>query len=393
VQAKQAQLDAITRQIEAAASNIRRAVRADYLAAQATEQQLKNRVEQLKSASLSEQDRKVQYGLLAREADTNREVYDGLLQRYKQLNAAAGISLSNVSVIDEADPPVSPSSPVLANNLLIGLVIGVFLAGVLVFLRHQFDDAIRVPEDIADKLGLPLLGVVPRVVNEEPSAALVDPKSDISEAYNSLRASLLYSTSEGLPQIMLFTSAQPSEGKTTSATATAASLAKLGKRTLLIDADLRRPSLHQVAGINNERGLSTLLTSTAELESLTAPGRVDGLFVLTSGPLPPSPTELISGPRMEQVLDLASRKFDAIVIDSPPILGLADAPILAAMADGVILIVEAERSRRGALRSAVRRLRGMRPILLGAVLTKFDAAKAGYDYAEYYGYGAHRYAA
>ncbi len=391
VKAKREELASLNQQIQQVSTNVRNGIHAEYSAALETEAKLKAQVDHLKNATLSEQDQTVQYGLLAREADTNREVYDGLLQRFKQLNASAGISLSNIAVVDNAQVPDGPSSPNLFKNLLMALFMGAALAAASVFFKDQFDDSIRIPEDVENKLSLSLLGVVPRSEGEEPAEALLDPKSPMSEAYNSLRGSLLYSTSEGLPHVTLVTSAQPSEGKTTSAMAIAASFARMGKRVLIIDADMRRPSLHKQIGYSNDRGLSSLLTSHDPISSVTLPSRQEGMSILPSGPIPPSPTELISTPRMEAILREAAGIYDVVVIDSPPILGLADAPTLSALVDGVIFVVEADRSRRGALKMALRRLRSMRPILLGAILTKFDPLKAGNRYSEYYGYDYYQY--
>ena len=391
VKAKEQQLAALNRQLQSVATNIRNAVKADYLATVATEHQLLAEVERLKGATLSEQDSNVQYGLLAREVDTNRQVYDGLLQRYKQLNSAAGISLSNISIIDVAEQPQRPSSPDLVKNLVLALLVGIGLAGLTVFIKDQFDDSIRVPEDVESKLGLSLLGVVPRSHEGEPEEALSDPKSPISEAYNSLRGALLYSTTEGLPQVILVTSAQASEGKTTSAFAIASGFARMGKKVVLFDADLRRPSLHRRVGQDNERGLSTLLTTQDPLESVFITSGQPNLTLISSGPVPPSPTELISSARLEEILQLAARQFDVVVIDSPPILGLADSPMMAALVDGVVFVVEADRSRRGSLKTALRRLRAMRPVMLGAVLTKFDPLKGSARYSAYYGYEYYQY--
>ena len=391
VRAKQAQLDTINRQLQVASNNVRAAVRAEYDAAVSTERQLKAQVSQLKGESMSEQDRSVQYNLLAREVDTNRELYGGLLERFKTLNAIAGVSLSNVSIIDPAEVPRSQSSPNLFKNLLVGLLLGLGLAALIVFFKDQFDDAIRVPEDIEAKLGLPLLGVVPQSREDEPDLAMRDPKSPVSEAYNSLRGSLLYSTPEGLPQIMLITSAQAAEGKTTTSIATAQGFARMGKSVLLIDADMRRPSLHKRLSLEAERGLSTLLTSHEPLASAVVSGGLPKLSVLVAGPVPPSPTELLSTARIEEILQEAASQYDVVLVDSPPILGLADAPTLSALVDGVIFVVEADRSRRGSLKTALRRLRAMRPIILGAVLTKFDPLKSGNRYSEYYGYKYYQY--
>ena len=391
VKAKQAQLSAINQQLGSVAGNVRSSVRQEYQSALATEQALKGKVEQLKGETLSEQDASVQYNLLAREADTNRQLYEGLLERYKTLNAMAGISLSNISIIDTAEVPKGPSSPNLIKNLLIALIFGLGLAALLVFFRDQFDDAIRVPEDIEGKLGLSLLGVVPKSADDDPDQALLDPKSPVSEAYNSLRGSLLYSTPQGLPQIMLVTSAQAAEGKTTTSLAIASGFARMGRKVLLIDADMRRPSLQARMNVSNASGLSNLLTSTDPLDQATVRSSQPQLTLLPAGPIPPSPTELLSTARMEEILQAAARQFDVVVVDSPPILGLADAPLLAALADGVIIVVEADRSRRGALKSALRRLRAMRPVLLGAVLTKFDPLKSGNRHSEYYGYQYYQY--
>ena len=165
----------------------------------------------------------------------------------------------------------------------------------------------------------------------------------------------------------------------------------MGRKVLLIDADMRRPSLHRQLGIDAERGLSTLLTSHEPLASAVVAGGQPKLSVLVAGPVPPSPTELLSTGRIEEILQEAASQFDVVLVDSPPILGLADAPMLSALVDGVIFVVEADRSRRGALKAALRRLRAMRPVILGAVLTKFDPLKAGNRYSEYYGYNYYQY--
>lgn len=379
-----AQIAEINRQLTATATSVRASLRNDYTAAQAAETALDAQVGTLKGATLAEQDKSVRYNLLAREADTNRELFDGLLQRYKELNAASGISTSNMAVIDEAEPPLSPSSPNLMRNVALGLILGLLLATAVVFLSFTIDDTIRVPEDVERKLGLSLLGVVPRS-EIDPDEALADPKSPMSEGYNALRASLLHATSAGLPPVLLVTSAQAAEGKTTTSEAIARTLARLGKRVLLVDGDLRRPSIHRRLGVSNERGLSTLLTTGDTLDSAVIVSSEPGMTLLTSGPVPPSPTELTSSIRFRALIDEMADKYDAVIIDSPPILGLADAPAMSALVDGVVLVIESERSRRGGLKAALRRLRAMRPNLLGAVLTKFDTTHAANRYSEYYG--------
>jgi len=385
-----AQLKVIDGQLSLAAQNMRSAARADFEAALAAETQLRAQVETLKASTMAEQDRSVQYNLLAREADTNRALYDGLLQRYKELNASAGISTSNIAIIDRANPPTGPSSPNLLKNMAFALLGGLGLAGVATFLRSQFDDVVRVPEDVETKLQLPLLGVVPLSDLEQE---LGDPKSAVCESYNSLRSALLYSTSQGLPRTVLVSSSQPSEGKTTTSCELARGFARMGRRVLLVDVDLRRPSLHHHLGLTNAQGLSSLLTRQDSLDQVIQQSGQENLTVITSGPVPPSPTELIASPLMEQLVDEMAGRFDVVIFDSPPILGLADAPLMSALVEGVVFIIESERARHGSLKASLRRLRSMRPVLLGAVLTKFDPAKARHGHSEYSGYDYYRYSA
>lgn len=386
----QAQVDETEREINALIGSIRTSIRSQYQAALNTEHDLQAQVDKLKVDTMNEGDRSVQYNILAREVSTNRALYDGLLQRYKELNAAAGISVSNISMIDSANPPAGPFSPNLVVNVLIALVLGAALAGALVALRVAIDDSIRVPEDIESKLHLPLLGIIP-VAGDAPDSALTDPKSPLSEAYSSLAGSLLYSTGDGLPKVLFVTSVQSGEGKSTTSYAIATNFARIAKRVVLVDADLRRPSLHKRLDLANEKGMTSLLTSADPVESALSPTNQPGLSVITSGPLPPSPTELIASNRMRAVLEELSHKFDVVVIDSPPVLGLADAPLMAALADGVVLVIEAERGRRGTLKLALRRLRAMRPVILGAVLTKFDPSKLANRYSDYASHDYYQY--
>ena len=383
----EADISGVTAQLNRTANNVRQSIRAEYRAAAAAENRLERQLGEARGATLAEQDQSVRYNVLAREADTARSIYDGLLQRYRELNASAGISSSNIAIIDRAEAPSTKSSPSLTRNLAIGLLIGLALAGLAIFLRDQLDDVIHTPEDVEDKLGLPLLGVVPRAEGGNPLEALADPKSPVAEAYNSMRGSMLYSTPEGLPKVVVVTSAQASEGKSTTSLAMAEGFARIGISSLLIDADLRRPSLQRLLGVKGDKGLTDLLTG--QMDPASVPQKVEhgdaSYDLLPAGPPPPSPSELIASPRMAQVLEDYAAKYDVVIIDGPPVLGLADAPMLAAISDGTVFVVEADRGRSGSLKAALRRLRSMEPHLLGAVLAKFDPDKAGNRYSAYYG--------
>lgn len=391
VRTLEAELAAVETSLNRAANDARNSVRANYQSAQAAERRLQSQVLSLQGATLAEQDRSVRYNTLAREADTNRQIYDGLLQRFRELNASSGITASNIAVVDEAQVPGGPSSPSFQRNVAIAFILGLGFACGLVFLRDQLDDRLRIPEDVEAKIGLPLLGVIPRSMEEDPAAELADPKSVLAESYSALRTSLLYSTREGLPGILLVTSAQASEGKTTTSYAVARGFARVGKRVLLVDADLRRPSMHKLLEIENKLGLSSLLVGQTTAHDAIVESEHDGLNVLPAGPIPPSPAELLSSPRMAALLEQFDQSYDLVVIDSAPILGLADSTELAALADGVMIVIEADRGRGGQLRNALRRLRGSSPVILGAVLTKFDPKAAGNAYYSYYGYEYYRY--
>jgi len=391
VRTLEAELGAIETSLNRAANDARNSVRANYQSAAAAERRLQGQVRTLQGETLAEQDRSVRYNTLAREADTNRQIYEGLLQRFRELNASSGITASNIAVVDGAQVPQQPSSPSFRRNVAIAFILGLGFAFGLVFLRDQLDDRLRVPEDIENKVGLPLLGVIPRSAEGEPAAELADPKSILAESYSALRTSLLYSTREGLPGILLVTSAQASEGKTTTSYAISRGFSRVGKRVLLVDADLRRPSIHKVLGVENKNGLSSLLVGQSTPHDAIINTEHDGLNVLPAGPIPPSPAELLSSPRMAALLEQFERDYDLVVIDSAPILGLADSTELAALADGVVVVIESGRGRAGQFRNALRRLRGSNPIILGTVLTKFDPKAAGNSYYSYYGYEYYRY--
>ena len=383
----------VNAQLERTARDVRQSIRAEYEAAATAERRLQDQVSAARGATLAEQDRSVRYNVLAREADTARSIYEGLLQRYRELNASAGIASSNITIIDRAEAPTAQSSPSLTRNLALGLLIGFALAGLGIFLRDQLDDVIHTPEDVEGKLGLSLLGVIPRADDGAPLGALADPKSSLTEAYNSMRGALLYSTPRGLPKVLVVTSAQSSEGKSTTSYALATGFARIGIAPVLIDADLRRPALHKLLNASKERGLTDLLVSQDDPASAVV--RIEsgdtGFDLVPAGPLPPSPSELLASPRMAQLLEHFAGTYGVVIIDSPPVLGLADAPMLSAIADGTVFVIEADRGRSGALKAALRRLRAMEPNILGAVLAKFDPSRADNRYSAYYGYDYYAY--
>lgn len=387
----QVQIDTTSNQINRIATDLRDGIRQDYVIAQRQEAGLESRIAGLKTTTLAEQDRSVRYNILRRDLDTNRTLYDGLLQRYKEISAAAGITANNISIVDRADPPVGTVRPRPLLNLALSIVAGLLLGAGLAFLRENFDDAIRSTEDVERKLGLPAIGVIPRLKEEtDTRIAMNDRKSEMSEAYAALRSTLLLSTPTGAPKSLIFTSSGPGEGKSTSALAIARSFAQIGQKVVLIDADMRRPSQHKRFEVANKQGLSSVLASQATFDQVRIQTDQPGLDLVTAGPIPINPAELIAGPGMQKLVDYCEHTYDMVVIDSPPVLGLADAPTLASDVGNMVFVVEANRVHGRRANDALARLSSSNARILGVLLTKFDAKAIGYYSSEYgyvYNYG------
>jgi capsular exopolysaccharide synthesis family protein len=361
---------------------------ADFRAAAAEERSLQARVNQLQGSVLDYRGRSIQYNILKREADTNRALYEALLQRYKEIGVAGGIGTNLVSVVDRAEMPGGAYSPNLMLNLLFGLGLGL-AAGLGAALALEFiNDTIKTPDDVREKLQLASLGVIPRKKgNDALAEELKDQSSAISEAYFSLRTSLQFSTDSGAPKSLLITSTRASEGKSSTTLALAQNFARLGNRVLLIDGDLRKPAF--VTGVEQSEGLSKLLTNTEPTEKSVLQTQFENLSLLPCGPLPPNPAELLASPRLRSILAEAIEQYDMVIVDGPPVLGLADAPLLSAACRGTLLVVESGKTRTKAAVDAINRLRAAGGHIVGAVLTKFRAQSHGYGYG--YSYEPYRY--
>lgn len=387
-----AQIEEADGQIRTIADNIRSSIRSQYEIAANQERSLQAQVNGLTGDVLDLRDRSIQYNILQRELDTTRTLYEGLLQRYKEVGVTGGVTANNISIVDRATPPGAPSKPNLLLNMALAALLGLGLGVLAALILEALDETLATPDDVERKLGLPVLGVIPLLdKGETTNRALGDVRSAFSEAYYSLRTTLQFSTPDGAPSSLLVSSARPAEGKSTTAYAVAVNLARVGKRVLLVDGDLRNPSMHRVVGVENERGMSNLLSGSADVASVVQRTRQENLFFIPCGPLPPNPAELWGGDRLQQFLAETRNNFDHVVFDGPPVLGFADAPMLAAAVSGTLFVLESRGTRRGQARGALRRLQVGRARLLGAVLTKFSAKSAsygGYDYAYDYHYGA-----
>ena len=390
-QALQEQIDAIDQSIRNEQSRFGNAAAAELEAARARENDLRAKVNKLVSTLTDEERNGIQYGILQREVDTNRQLYDALLQRYKEIGIA-GVGANNVSIVDTAIPPGAPSSPNLLINLILAMVAGFGLAGALVLILENIDQGIRDPAVVEQKLGLPLLGVIPETSADEPLDEVADPKSFVSEAYVTVLSNLAFSTDHGVPRLFMLTSTGQAEGKSTSALALAAGLARSGKSVIVVDADMRIPTIDKRIEKRGTDGLSNYLAGDDNLDAMIHSLDFGNLRVLTSGPIPPSAPDLLAGERMGMLVRELLNRFDHVVIDAPPILGLADATLIARNVEGVVFIAEAERGAIRAISDAVGRLRTAKARVFGLVLTKYSANRLGYGYsygaAYSYNYGA-----
>jgi succinoglycan biosynthesis transport protein ExoP len=362
----------------------------------------------------------VQYHILQHDADSNKQLYDGLLQKLKEAGITAGLRSSNIRIVDPALVPASPSRPQKARNILLAFLVGLVGGVGLAIFREYLDNTVKSPDDIEALTGLPSLAVVPslpgmnghhgrfsRLTREatpqtpnSPRVELlsyVQPKSQISEAFRALRTSLLLSQAEHPPQVILVTSALPREGKTTAAVNLAVTLAQLGDRTLLMDSDLRKPGIRRALNLTTGKdiGLSSYLAGVCSLdEVMVAHPAISNLTALTTGPVPPSPADLLSSHRMREAITELRRRFKFVVIDSPPIMAATDAVILSALTDGVLLVVRSGTTPKEAFTRARDLLAAVKCRLLGVVLNAVDSSAPDYyysyryyPYAYGYGYG------
>lgn len=390
-----AQIGEIDSQIKQEVGNVIGSLQAVRDAAAMQEQALREKVLQTRKQVLTTQEQSIDMNLLKREVDTNRQLYDNLLQRFKELGVSGNIVSNNVSVVDAAEPSLFPHKPNLLTNLLVGLVAGILLGAAIVVALEVMDDSIKFPDEVERILGIPLMGIIPKLnrkrSNDTPVAMEVheDPRSTIAEAYRSVRTALQFSTAEGAPKRLVITSTTRNEGKSTTSLALAINFAQMGQRVLLIDADMRNPTIHKLLGMPNDFGLSNLLSSDNRGDKMISPTVVPNLSVLTAGPIPPNPVDLLTGPKLLLLLNItAALGIDYVIVDAPPMLGLADAVVLGNQLQNVLYIVQAGSTRKAQIKNALRRLRQGGLIPRGVVLTQTMQHALPQDYESYYGYAA-----
>ncbi len=378
----------IDRRIVAEARKIRSALRASYESSVSQEKEMGIQIEKLKIEVLDLQKRSVRYNILKREVETNRSLYESLLQRYKEVDIAGGVGANNIFVVDRAQLPRRPSSPKIWLNMGIALVLGLLIGILSAFAIEWMDDTISSEEDIQKLGGLITLGIIPKIENDRQlDDELSSLHSPLSEAYRTLCTSLSFATESGLPKSLFITSGGPSEGKSTTSIAIARHFAATGLKVLLVDGDLRKASLHTKLGLGNTLGLSNYLIGSCSPPAAFQDTGVANLTFLSSGPLPPNAADLLSSSRLSSLISVGSTVFDLIVIDGAPVMGLADAVLVSSVTAASVFVVASGRARKPAMKDALRRLRFGRSNLIGGILTMHDLKKSGSGYGYGYGYG------
>lgn len=390
--AKRSELATLDSQIRGLNQQIRTSVRSDFEAAESRERSLQAKVDELKGQLIDVTRASVDYNILQREVDTTRQQYENLLQRLKELSIANDIGASNVSIVQAARVPLKPFAPDVIQTLLLALLIGIVLAVAAVIVAELLDTKVNSPETIHERFAEPLVGIIPAIPDADIYSALADPKSPLSEAYVATLANLRFATPQGAPHVLSVTSTRPAEGKSTTAMALAMLCARQGERVVLIDADMRKPTVHKRLGLTNVAGFSNLLTGQDDITSVIQTSEIAAnVSLISAGPTPPNPGELLSDRRLHELFDRFRDQFDRVIVDNPPVLGLADAPLLANAADGTLFVIEAGRSQVGESRRAIDRLLAMQATVVGVVLSKFSARATRFDDYNYASYQYYSY--
>lgn len=367
--------------------------RVEYVEVQNSERKLQALLDLTKADAFNVNQFERDYLELKRAYDNNQRLYDMVLKRLKDASVTGMLQMSNVRILDRAQADLRPVSPRPLRNLFLAMVVGI-LGGVgLAFLLEKLDTTVTSREQVEERLGLPFLGIIPSIADgkdtrERDMFVHSNPKSAAAECLRSIRTSLLFMSPDKPLRTILVTSSGPSEGKTTAAVALGEVMADSGSKVLLVDADLRRPRLHQVFGISKDSGLSQLILGEGRLEDAIRPTGVNDLWVLPSGPIPPNPAELLHAAGFTALLEELSTKFDRVIVDSPPAGVVADAVVVSTKVDGTMLVLKAGHTSRDVAAGTVQNLLDVNAKLLGAVLNNLNLEDQRYgQYYQYYRYG------
>lgn len=363
----------------------------EYKLALVREQSLKNAFKKQMGESLEMNKKAIQYGVLQRQAESSRHMYELLIRRFKETSLTEEMRTGNIRIIDKAEIPNKPVKPDKKKNILLGTAMGLFIGLGLAFLLEYLDNTVKIPDDIKKRLGIPYLGPVPHFDTKEKingySGELIavhSPKSTASEAFRGIRTGLLFSSADRAPQTILITSSGPSEGKTICSVNLAITMAQAGSRVILIDCDMRRPRIHKMFGTGKDVGISNILVGAGSLSDAFIPTGIENLDVLPCGPLPPNPSEILGSKKMMLLLEHLKKKYNRIILDTPPITAVTDTLVLVPSVDGVMTVVRAGETPYPVVENGLVQLKTVGAHILGAVLNAVDTTRESYYY--YYQY-------
>jgi polysaccharide biosynthesis transport protein len=362
------------------------AQKSEYEAALAQERSLQAALDAQKGEAQSLNRRGIEASVLQRELESNREIYESLLQRTKETGISSERRATNIRVIDEAEVPRGPFSPNIPRDLMMALATSLLVSVGLAFFFEQIDNRIRTPQEMKAYLPVPFLGMVPATPKNGPANPLINGEvpANFAEAIKTIRTNLLFSSAEDGLRTLVVTSAGPGEGKSIVAANIGLAMAQAGQRVLLIDGDMRRPRVHEIFGVDQEPGLSNVLTGNAKMADSLRKTAVAGLWTMASGHIPPNPAELLGSRRYIDFLAQLNEHFDWVIVDSPPILAVTDSAIAGRHASGVVYVVASDKTSRQAAQEAMSQLEAAGVHIIGSVLNRVDLVKHPYYYAAYY---------
>jgi polysaccharide biosynthesis transport protein len=373
--------------MQAEIQKVVRALQNDYQAALANERALMSSLDQQRGEAQELNRSAIQAGVLERDTNTNRQMFEGLLQRTKESDVAGELRTSNIRVVDRAEVPRSPASPNVRSNIILATLGGLFLAVGLAFFFEYLDNRIKSPEQIKSQLGLAYLGMIPSIDTKAlPGAPLVSNAvpPHFSEAIRSIRTNVLFSSAEPGSKSLVVTSTGPGEGKTVVSANLAISLAAAGQRVLLIDGDMRRPKIHEFFRLRSEPGLSNVLVGDGKASDAVKKVPVPNLWIMAAGKQPPNPAELLGSRRFKEFLSSLGDHFDWVLVDTPPVMAVTDASLVGHIADGLVFVIGSEMTGQGAARAALDHLDAAKVKYLGGILNRVDLTRNAYYYSTYY---------